>query len=93
MIERAIFILFLSNLSKKGNVGAKILLDHVKFLLDIFHVMKHKSSAVCLQTIQSAAIILIWKHSKKSAEQTRNPQNKAIAFLTDLNTFANEWLN
>ena len=33
---------FLSNLSKKGNVGAKILLDHVKFLVDIFHVMKHK---------------------------------------------------
>lgn len=24
---------FLSNLSKKGNVGAKILLDHVKFLV------------------------------------------------------------
>ena len=33
---------FLNNLSKKGNVGAKILLDHVKFLVDIFHVMKHK---------------------------------------------------
>ena len=33
---------FLSNLSKKGNVDAKIILDHVKFLVDIFHVMKHR---------------------------------------------------
>ena len=33
---------FLINLSKKGNAGAKILLNHVKFLVDIFHVLKHK---------------------------------------------------
>ena len=33
---------FLINLSKKGNDGAKILLNHVKFLIDIFHVLKHK---------------------------------------------------
>ena len=33
---------FLRNLGKKGNVSAKILLDHVKFLVDIFHVEKHK---------------------------------------------------
>ena len=33
---------FLTKLSKKGNVGVKILLDNVKFLLDIFHVLKHK---------------------------------------------------
>lgn len=33
---------FLINLSGKGNVGTKILLDHVKFLVDIFHVVKHK---------------------------------------------------
>ena len=36
------FYPFLINLSKKGNVGAKILLNHVKFLVDIFHVLKHK---------------------------------------------------
>ena len=33
---------FLSNLSKKGNLDARILLDHVKFLVDMFHVIKHK---------------------------------------------------
>ena len=33
---------FLQNLRKKGNVGADILLNHVKFLVDIFHVGKHK---------------------------------------------------
>ena len=33
---------FLSNHSKKGNGGPKILSFFVKFLVDIFHVMKHK---------------------------------------------------
>ena len=33
---------FLRNLGKKGNVDAKILLDPAKFLVDIFHVERHK---------------------------------------------------
>ena len=43
---------FLSNLSKKGNVGARILLDHVKILVDMFHVMKHKEEC-CMPPKQS----------------------------------------
>lgn len=33
---------FLKNLQKKGSVGAKILLENVKFMADIWHCEKHK---------------------------------------------------
>ena len=33
---------FLRNLEKKGSLGAKILLDHVKFMVDLWHCNKHK---------------------------------------------------
>lgn len=33
---------FLKNLSKKGSLGAQILLDNVKFMVDLFHCNKHK---------------------------------------------------
>ena len=33
---------FLRNLQKKGSLGAKILLDHVKFMVDLWHCNKHK---------------------------------------------------
>ena len=33
---------FLKNLDKKGSVGAKILLENIKFMVDIWHCEKHK---------------------------------------------------
>ena len=41
------FVPFLQNQAKNGSAGAKVLLDHVKFLVDIFHVQKHTES-VCM---------------------------------------------
>ena len=36
---------FLKNQKKNGSAGAKLLLEHVKFLVDIFHVAKHTEEA------------------------------------------------
>ncbi len=41
---------FLKNLVKKGSVGANILLDHVKFMVDLFHCIKHKEPT-CIYAI------------------------------------------
>lgn len=38
---------FLKNLAKKGSLGAKILLDNVKFMVDLWHCNKHKE-ATCM---------------------------------------------
>ena len=38
---------YLRNQAKNGSAGAKLLLQHVKFLVDIFHVSKH-TEAVCM---------------------------------------------
>ena len=35
---------FLMNLSKRGSMGARILLDHVKFTVDLWHCEKHKET-------------------------------------------------
>ena len=70
---------FLNNLRKKGNVGAKIILEHVKFLVDIFHVLKHKEE--CCMPPDNQEIIN--QKNKKSKEQTKNQLNNVIDFLTD----------
>ena len=38
---------YLKNQKKNGSAGAKLLLEHVKFLVDIFHVSKH-TEGVCM---------------------------------------------
>ena len=38
---------FLKNLMKKGSLGAKILLENVKFMVDLWHCNKHKE-ATCM---------------------------------------------
>jgi hypothetical protein len=38
---------FLKNQAKSGSAGANLLLEHVKFLVDIFHVSKH-TELVCM---------------------------------------------
>ena len=38
---------FLKNLMKKGSLGAKILLENVKFMVDLWHCQKHKE-ATCM---------------------------------------------
>ena len=39
--------LFLKNQAQNGSAGAKVLLDNVQFLVDIFHVSKH-TEEVCM---------------------------------------------
>ena len=41
------FVPYLQNQAKNGSAGTKILLDNVKFLVDIFHVLKH-TEPVCM---------------------------------------------
>lgn len=41
------FVPYLRNQAKNGSAGAKLLLDNVKFLVDIFHVSKHTED-VCM---------------------------------------------
>ena len=41
------FVPFLRNQAKNGSAGAKVLLENVQFLVDIFHVSKH-TEAVCM---------------------------------------------
>ena len=84
---------FLSNLSKKGNVGAKILLYHVKFLVDIFHVVKHKEECFMPLNNPKYSYHPHLERFKEIRGTNTEQQNRAIAFLTGLNTFAIEWLN
>ena len=74
---------FLCNLSKKGNVGAKILLDHVKFLVDIFHVTKHKEECCmpannprCCFHPHLEKFKEIWGTNTESAEQSNHFLNR-----------------
>lgn len=48
MIKYLGYDTFLKNLKKKGSLGAKILLEHVSFLVDIWHCNKHKEPT-CMQ--------------------------------------------
>ena len=41
------FVPYLQNQAKNGSAGAKVLLENVEFLVDIFHVKKH-TEAVCM---------------------------------------------
>lgn len=94
-IERVIFIFFSTDLVRKKTL-VKILLDRVKFLVDIFHVLKHRVKLHASRQSKgrlSRAIVLIWKHSEKLDERTQHPQNRIIVFLIGLNTCVIGWLN
>ncbi len=47
---------FIKNLEKKGSVGAKILLDHVQFMVDLWHCEKHKE-ATCMPLLDNPKCI------------------------------------
>ena len=47
---------FLKNQAQNGSAGAKLLIDNVQFLVDIFHVSKH-TEEVCMPPENSNCLI------------------------------------
>ena len=70
---------FLRNLAKKGSLGAKILLDNVKFMVDIWHCEKHKE-ATCMPYLDNPKCIYHPKLSSFSAVHGVNTECAEQAF-------------
>ena len=67
---------FLRNLAKKGSLGAKILLDNVKFMVDLWHCQK--LHACLILTIQNVFITPNYLRSQQFIVSTQNVQNKHL---------------
>ena len=70
---------FLRNLAKKGSLGAKILLDNVKFMVDLWHCEKHKE-ATCMPYLDNPKCIYHPKLSSFSAVHCVNTECAEQAF-------------
>ena len=78
---------FLRNLVKKGSLGAKILLENVKFMVDLWHCNKHKEATCmppnnpkCLYYPHLPSLILL-----KFVEITLNALSKLSSGLASSN--------
>ena len=77
---------FIEGMSKKGGVGAKIIDEDVKFIVDKFHCLSTQNLVVCHWITQSVFTILTWRASRTSMEQTQSVQSKHSTGLHDTST-------
>ena len=72
---------FLRNPTKKGSLGAKILFENVKFMVDLWHCNKHKE-ATCMPPNNPKCIYHpTFQHFQKSMALTLNVPNKLSSGL------------
>ena len=74
---------FLKNLTKKGSMGVKILLENVKFMVDLWHYNKHKEATCMPPNIPNASTTHIFQHFQKSMVLTQNVLSKPSSGLAN----------